>query len=42
MVYLKQTVKCLRHSEVTQRINDGVPETTSEVAEALIGDSEDQ
>ena len=42
MVYLKPTVKWLRHSLVTLRISDGVPETNSEVVEALIGDSEDQ
>ena len=42
MVYLKQTVKWLRHSHVTQRISNGVPETNSEVVEALTGDSEDQ
>ena len=42
MVYLKQTVKRLKHSQVTQRISDDVPETNSEVVEALIGDSEDQ
>ena len=35
MVYLKQSVKWLKHSQVTQRISDGVPETNSEVVEAL-------
>ena len=42
MVYLKQTVKWLRHSHVTQSISNGVPETNSEVVEALTGDSEEQ
>ena len=42
MVYLKQTVKWLRHSQVTQRISAGIPETNSEVAEEITGDSEDQ
>ena len=35
-MYLKQTVKWLKHSHVTQRISDGVLETNSEVVEALI------
>ena len=41
-MYLKPPVKWLKHSQVTQRISDDIPETNSEVVEALIGDSEDQ